>query len=109
MQAGQLDRFVDRAKGKIKGAKRGLEVHNYRANYNAGTTSYDYLGSNVMPDYWKHQRRLLLKAEPQVGKTGQSITLLLCAYHPCLRSTYKMLCRCLHCLPTASEKGTQLH
>ena len=74
MQAGQLDRFVDRAKGKIKGAKRGLEVHDYRANYTAGTTSYDYLGSNVMPDDWQHQRRLLLKAEPQVDKTGQSMT-----------------------------------
>ena len=73
MQAGQLDRFVDRAKDRIKGAKRGVEVHHYRVNYTAATTSYDNWGCNERPANWLNKRRLLLKAEPQVGKTGQSI------------------------------------
>ena len=105
MQAGQLDRFVDRAKG-IKGAKRGLEVHNYRENYTAGTTSYDNWGSSMEPVGWQQQRRLLLKAEPQVGKTGQSLcNAVMCI--PCkLVLQQMMLYRCLHCLPAAPEKGT---
>ena len=109
MQANQLDRYVDRATGKIGGAKRGVEVHNYRENYVAATNSFDNWCSDVMPNNWQHDRRLLLKAEPQVGKTGQSIIIPVMCIPSRLVLQQRLLCRCLHCLPAAPEKGTELH
>lgn len=61
VQASKLDRYMQRnSKGKLQGSA----VHNYRANFRPTPDSYDYKNEDF------HMRRLLLKAEPQSGKTG---------------------------------------
>ncbi len=61
MQASKLDRYMQR---KTKGKLQGSAIHNYRLNFKPTLDSYDHGNKDV------HRRRLLLKAEPQSGKTG---------------------------------------
>lgn len=61
MQPSKLDRYMQR---KGKGKLQGFALHDYRANFKPTKDSYDFDNKSV------HSRRLLLKAEPQSGKTG---------------------------------------
>ena len=61
VQASKLDRYMQRnSKGKLQGSA----IHEYRAKFKPSSDSYDHDNKEF------HWRRLLLKAEPQSGKTG---------------------------------------
>lgn len=63
VQASKLDRYMQRnSKGKLQGSA----IHEYRAKFKPTSDSYDYDNKEF------HWRRLLLKAEPQSGKTGNA-------------------------------------
>ena len=61
LQASKLDRYMQRS---TKGKLQGSAIHEYRRNFRPTPDSYDYGNKET------HPRRLLLKAEPQSGKTG---------------------------------------
>lgn len=67
LQASKLDRYLQIAARNKR--LQGSEIHNYRENYKPTTDSYDAQNSS------KHTLRLLLKAEPQSGKTGDNCCL----------------------------------
>lgn len=61
VQASKLDRYMQR---NTKGKLQGSAIHEYRSKFKPTSDSYDYDNKEF------HWRRLLLKAEPQSGKTG---------------------------------------
>ena len=63
-QASKLDRYLQIAARNKR--LQGSGIHNYRENYKPTIDSYDAQNSS------KHTLRLLLKAEPQSGKTGDN-------------------------------------
>ena len=74
MQAGQLDRYMKLGNKKKLSSE---ELHQYRQFF-AAVDSFDAKVSETPwdphdPDHWKLQKhtRLLLRAEPQIGKTGE--------------------------------------
>lgn len=64
MQASKLDRYMQR-KPPSRKKLQGMAIHDYRDNFKATSESYD------ADNRTKHITRLLLKAEPQSGKTGK--------------------------------------
>lgn len=62
MQAGKVDKFMSYVKPRL----RGSAVHNYRDEAKAANNHYDT--KRHSPHI--HDNRLLLKAQPQQGKTG---------------------------------------
>lgn len=82
VQASKLDRYMQRnSKGKLPGSA----IHNYRANFRPTPDSYDSGNRSF------HMRRLLLKAEPQSGKTGsiqlQDVGFVMSDIDTCLQIT----------------------
>ena len=61
MQPSKIDRYMQR---KGRGKLQGAAVHNSRQHFKPTPDSYDHNNNSF------HMRRLLLKAEPQSGKTG---------------------------------------
>jgi len=64
-QASKLDRYMQRT---TKGKLQGSAVHDYRQYFKPTSDSYD------CGNLEKHSRRMLLKAEPQSGKTGKAVS-----------------------------------
>jgi len=63
LQPHKLDRFMQRvSRQKLQGSA----LHNYREHFKPTPDSYDHDNDH------QHATRLLLKAEPQSGKTGTS-------------------------------------
>lgn len=85
VQASKLDRYMQRnSKGKLQ----GTAVHRYRDSFRPTPDSYDHGNKSF------HMRRLLLKAEPQSGKTGKhkAARCWLC----CTRPTLLADCSCIN-------------
>ena len=64
MQAGKVDKFMSYVKPRL----RGSAVHNYRDEARAANNHYDC--HTKRPPHHIQQNRLLLRAQPQQGKTG---------------------------------------
>lgn len=107
IQASKLDRYLQACK---KGKLQGLAIHDYRANFKPTADHYDFGNDNPSAI---HPMRLLLKAEPQSGKTGMGhpcaafqmsphTCIVLCHVKPCIHSLYSSL------LPRRFEDWSQI-
>ena len=72
VQAGSMDKFM--RKIRPSAALKGAHLKDVRRHFKPTDLSYDNVAVRQI-----HEQRLLLKAEPQVGKTGMSVQV----YEPC--------------------------
>ena len=65
MQAGNMDKYMRKVHRSV--ALKGHQLQDVRRHFKPTDDSYDNVSK---ADHQHHTHRLLLKAEPQVGKTG---------------------------------------